>query len=1006
MKTTTRTRGQSVIYPLSALLFVLATLFHTFTPAHVTARSSIDDSSTVVFRALPAWWHVYAVSGSDRTAAIDATADDNEIEDVAASTTFGADAEVVGSWGANTYTSEPEDTWTVTGTYQGLIGTADVEVQAAELVRFEMAGYPASTVAGNSFENSIVITAYDGFDNVKTDYVGEVIFYSSDALATLPGSYVFQSADAGVHAFPGSEFTLFRAPTQTITVEDMTTSISETSGWIGVEPAEISSIRINSAAGNGGQAYGNPVEVGTHTMDIYETYTTWAGSYDEYNNYREDVEVNWTATGVLTHGVLTPNPGVSTTFTPAPVLSGIGTITAVHITSGQGYGTGLFTIEAPELIVSKSGDPDPVAAGGYLLYTLVYTNVGDAVAQGVRITETLDSNVSFVSAGPPPTIPPNVWTRATLGVGQSSEIYVTVLADGSIVPGTPVTNEVHIGGSRLEQYRFVETTVVTSTPDLSVTLNSAPDPVEPGSDLVYHFQYENQGNAPVHNTHIVMAYDENVTFRNSVPAPDGGTDDEWSIGDLQAGDGGSIRVTVAVDEYLLGTHTLITSATIESDETVPFSVYETTSVAIPPSSLQLSISNDEPSVKAGEFLVYELIYSNVGSGSAYSTTIIATPPLSELVNTTGCLPAAICEWNGEQSVYNIGTVPSGDNGNVYLVGRVRDPLPAGMHIITASATITTATPGDPPDGKYAQDVDEIATRPNLQITADYHDLSPYPGKRLTYTIRFSNTGHIATEGVIVTATRARYTTYHPDASSSWHPTGDRHFVYTVGAMSHNQSGELLFVVTVPTGTFTTAMPNFDTAFGIYDNGISGEDADPDDNIVLAPLGLPDLIVTGIEVNWESLKSDQPGNHVTVTIKNQGTGIACYNGVDEYGQDICWSFYIDLYINPAELPSSYPAGESFGDAYAYNVGPVDPGESKSYIIKKMVKSGTPFKLPDDVSPPLLLYARVDSVDVKNRPYGFVPEYNELNNLYRLLDPEYDNAVYLPVVEKEYRSAGVP
>ena len=704
---------------------------------------------------------------------------------------------------------------------------------------------------------------------------------------------------------------------------------------------------------------------------------------------------------MLSHGVLAPNPAISTTFTPAAVLSGTGTITAVRTSGAETDSTGLFTVQAPSLVISKSGEPDPVAAGGYLFYTLVYANVGNAVARGVRITETFDPNVTPISAGPPPSIPPNVWTRPTLGVGQSSEIYVTALVDGSMVPGSSVTNVVTIGGSRLAQYGTVETTAVTSTPDLTLAVDSLPDPVEPEGDLVYQMHYGNQGNAPVHNVRILMDFDDHLTFLTADPAPDAGTDNEWSIGDLEADDGGSIIVTVQVDEFMLGTHTLVTSGTIESAETAPMVVYETTGVALTPSFLQLSVNNGKPTVQAGEVLVYALSYSNLGSGPAYSTTIVATPPSAELVNTTGCLPVAICEWDGEQSVYAIGTVPGGDGGAVYLVGRVIEPLPAGMHVITASANITTVTPGDPSEGKYAFDVDAIDTHPDLQITADYDDLSPYPGKRVTYTVRYSNTEPIATEGVVVTATQARHTVYDPIASSDWLIGADGHYTYTVGTIDYNQQGELLFVVTIPREVFTaTMLPSFDTAFGIFNNGISGEDADPSSNIAPALLGLPDLVVTGIEVNWETLWTYERGTHFTVTLRNMGTGIACATLLPPSGHPVrCRDYYIDLYINPVEPIVSYPATVPFGIAFSHQAGILYPGESRSYpIISDTIRPTLPFKLPDDKRIPLYIYARVDNMNLSDQPWGLVAEYDETNNVYGVIGPEGWNFVFLPIFPK--------
>ena len=129
---------------------------------------------------------------------------DNEIGDVTGSTVFDINAAAGGNWSGNAYTSQKAGTWTVTGTYSGVTGNATLTVDPDDLDHFGLTGYPASTVAGDAFPNPVTVTAYDGFDNIKTDYVGLVEFSSSDISATLPGPYLFVGADAGVHAFPGS----------------------------------------------------------------------------------------------------------------------------------------------------------------------------------------------------------------------------------------------------------------------------------------------------------------------------------------------------------------------------------------------------------------------------------------------------------------------------------------------------------------------------------------------------------------------------------------------------------------------------------------------------------------------------------------------------------------------------------------------------------------------------------------------------------------------------------
>ncbi|PIY78726.1 MAG: hypothetical protein COY82_00950, partial [Parcubacteria group bacterium CG_4_10_14_0_8_um_filter_35_7] len=89
-------------------------------------------------------------------------------------------------------------------------------------------GYPAGSItAGVSFTSNIIVTAYDTNNNVKTDYDGTVTFSSTDLYpADIPSNYTFNGGDSGVHTFPDSQFTLYTAPSQTITVKDIATNIS------------------------------------------------------------------------------------------------------------------------------------------------------------------------------------------------------------------------------------------------------------------------------------------------------------------------------------------------------------------------------------------------------------------------------------------------------------------------------------------------------------------------------------------------------------------------------------------------------------------------------------------------------------------------------------------------------------------------------------------------------------------------------------------------------------
>lgn len=91
---------------------------------------------------------------------------------------------------------------------------------------------PTSATASTSF--AFTVTAKDQFGNTDPNYTGTVKFTSTDSGTgvSLPSSYTFTAADAGVHTF---DATLVTAGSQTITAADTTqTSITGTSNSITV----------------------------------------------------------------------------------------------------------------------------------------------------------------------------------------------------------------------------------------------------------------------------------------------------------------------------------------------------------------------------------------------------------------------------------------------------------------------------------------------------------------------------------------------------------------------------------------------------------------------------------------------------------------------------------------------------------------------------------------------------------------------------------------------------
>jgi hypothetical protein len=170
------------------------------------------------------------------------------------------------------------------GTLDGNDPTVKI-YKAGVLDHFTITGYPSSRTAGQNFgSNNVVITVYDGGNNILTGYTGQIYFTSTDNQAVLPytpgSKYTFVSGDNGVHTFAGTGFTLNTAGSQTITITDG--SVSATSNSITVNPAAASKLVFTVGASQTlnvdavssvitvqrQDQYGNPVTSGTTSVTL------------------------------------------------------------------------------------------------------------------------------------------------------------------------------------------------------------------------------------------------------------------------------------------------------------------------------------------------------------------------------------------------------------------------------------------------------------------------------------------------------------------------------------------------------------------------------------------------------------------------------------------------------------------------------------------------------------------------------------------------------------------
>ncbi|CAG0936747.1 Ice-binding protein 1 [Thermoflexales bacterium] len=1019
----------------------------------------------------------------------------------------------------------------VTATHSAISGTASVNVIAGPLNRIDVA--PSSVTMTVATTQTFTASGFDQYNNTVvitptwTTNGGSVnssgLFTAQTIMATgkrVTATHGITTGVALVNLLPGAPYTLtLQPPTAVISAGLRMTytaiatdtygnlignvtggtifSIAPASGgvfaanvvtptlkntWIVTgligSAVDTASLTVTAAAfhrlaiENAPAGSGSPVT--SVTLNIYDTLTVHAAAYDVYNNLIGARSVNWGSTGVVA-GNLAPTSGSSTTFTP--VVSGTGTITATS--NGITDTTGIITVLAPLMRISKTASPDPLTPGSALQYTIVYTNIGNAAAQNVIITETYPLSTTYVGAVPAPDVGPNVWSRGTVAAGSSGAIVVFLSTPSQMPVGSVLTNTVRVSAAKVASAVYTATTPVNSLPDLSASIIDNPDPARPGESLSYSIQYRNDGSAPVTNVRVTETYPAHVSFVSANPPPNIGNN-VWLTSSLNGnGDNRTILVTVRVNSPLTDTTILNNRVVVSAQEAPPYTTTQQTLIVAP--HLHLSLSAQPLTPTANDLLTYTLLYTN--SGSSYAANTIITDAIPANTSFVQCEPlgcgvnGSIVTWNlgqlsqqtsnevtltvrvannllngtvitntaritstdqvsaltlltstvasapdviltksdglttiaaGQLTTYtlsfaNVGTAPAANvlitdripdyttfvgcsscvalgsgvysftrgalnasqNGAVTLSVRLASTLPPGLRAITNTAAIVTTTGGDTLGNNETLDVNDISTRPVLNLKSLYDSGTPYPGKIITYTLHYTNTSAMDTIGVVITVTRPSWLANSPPG---WTPDNGTD-MYWIGNLAAGQSGNITYGVKLPP-TFTLGMNAFLTTFFIEDGG-PGE-LEKAQAQSLTSIGVPDLRIAQVIVPPSVVHGQK--FTATLIISNAGLGRACNPKAIH-----CGGFYVDAFIDPAVPPLSYPF-EYYGEPYA-GVPPIAAGESITVVMPNLVftpaqRSILYFKLDNfDCSP-------LDNTDPclpSHSLGGLVPEYNEQNNV---------------------------
>ncbi len=301
--------------------------------------------------------------------------------------------------------------------------------------------------------NGVKDVSDSGIAGVRVDLSGTTttgVTVTRTTTTGADGSYRFENLAPGTYAITETQPTGFVDGQDQVGSlggnlgNDVINAITVTSGQMGTNynfgeerVGSLSGFVYADSNGNGikdaGESGISGVQIdltGTTTNGIPVTQTTFTATDGSYS---------FTDLSAGTYTILETQP--SEYADGQESLGSLGGSVANDVFSGVVLGPGqngidynFGELEATDVEITKTGNPDPVLAGGTVTWTLTVTNNGPGVAQGIEVVDTLPAGMTFVAADIP-----DGWTTEnngqavifrtnSLAVAQSATITFTTVA--------------------------------------------------------------------------------------------------------------------------------------------------------------------------------------------------------------------------------------------------------------------------------------------------------------------------------------------------------------------------------------------------------------------------------------------------------------------------------------------------------------------------------------------------------------------------------------------------
>lgn len=475
--------------------------------------------------------------------------------------------------------------------------------------------------------------------------------------------------------------------------------------------------------------------IGTTSTITYQAQTSAPGGVNLGDTKTNSVDLTWTSL-----------PGID-----ANERTGAGGINNYLVTSSTSV-----IVSGSDLMISKTDHGISAVPGQTIVYSVNYANQGNAAATGVIVRETVPNSTTFASGASSVG-----WSCANGSIGgticdrtigtldaqtSSTLLFATTIQSPAISGLLSVTNTVQIlddGTTGVDptpsNRSATDTTPIIAAPDLVVVKTASSTQATPGSTIIYHLRYGNDGNKVATGVVIHENIPTGTTFSSTqssvgwlgcVNGASSGTC-TYNISSLTTGATSTIDFAVTVANPLPAGQSAVTNtASIQDDEhngTDPVPGNNSSSLSLSTSSStapEYAVSITDNMTQTGPSNTTQYVVTVFNNGNIGGTGVNLTVHLPTSINFSSADLGGTATSTASETIVSwpLFSLAGGGTGVVYHINGTVDSSVTNGLIYTATSTVSD----DGANGADSNLSNNTATDQTNVIISTHHDPEP-PG---------------------------------------------------------------------------------------------------------------------------------------------------------------------------------------------------------------------------------------------------------------------------------------